>query len=219
MASAKTDNLQRKPTFRQRCTAAQSQTYCKNRFDTSGRMRKLNRLELEFAESVMALLGPGSSVLDAPCGSGRFFEIFSPAEQYTMLDYNPEMLKVISDRYGQNNNLKLVQGDIVDLPFEDGSFDLVFSMRLLHHVGGHELRRQILGQLARVSKRYVALSFYDKRSFRYFKRVALGKRPSGNSIALGQFVKTAQSVGLKLIRKAPKFSWVEQQRLLLFEKI
>lgn len=152
MATAKTYNWQDKTSFRRTGTSAESQTYCDNRFDTSRRMRKLNRLELEFAESVMGLLGPDSSVLDAPCGNGRFFEIFSPAKRYAMLDYNPEMLKVISDRYGGNNNLELVQGDIVDLPFEDSSFDLVFSMRLLHHIGDDELRRRILGQLARVSK-------------------------------------------------------------------
>jgi SAM-dependent methyltransferase len=192
--------------------------YCEKRFEGSRRQRRLNRRELDFAQDVMDLAGPDSSVLDAPCGSGRFFHIFSKARKLTMLDYSEAMIKVVQDRYGQDKALNLVQGDIAALPFEDQSFDLVFSMRLLHHVGDDDLRWQIIAQLARVSRRYVALSVYSKNSLRYIRRRLLGKRPSGFSVSLGDFIAEAAQAGLKLRRKYPAVSFVEQQRMLLFAK-
>jgi ubiquinone/menaquinone biosynthesis C-methylase UbiE len=156
--------------------------------------------------------------LDVPCGSGRFYPIFRAARQVTMVDYNPEMLAVVEATYGPEGRFDLVQGDICDLPFPDGRFDLVFSMRLLHHVGDEELRRRIIGELTRVSRRYVALSLYSKHTLRYFKRRLLGKRPGGHSVALGAFIAQAAQANLRLRRKYPAISLIEQQRMLLFEK-
>lgn len=219
MKASWSDNWQEKSTFRKTATLGHASQYCEHRFDGSRRMRRLNRCEFDFARSLMDLVGPDASVLDVPCGTGRFFEVFCGARRYAMLDYNEAMLTVIRDRFRGRRELELVQGDIVNMSFEDGAFDLAFCMRLLHHIGDESICRQIMAELARVSRRYVGVSVYDKHTFRYFKRVALGRRPSGNSVVLGQFVAMAGQLGLRLVRKMPRFSWIEQQRMLLFEKL
>ena len=193
-------------------------TYCDRRFDSSGRMRRLNRRELGFARSTLELVSERSVILDAPCGSGRFFEIFSKAKQLTMLDLDAGMLETLQEKFQGNGCLNLVQGNIAALPFAAGSFDLCFCMRLFQHIGDDQLRRWILAQLARVSRRYVATSFYKTHSVRYLKRVIRGKKPSGCSISSGKFIATAADVGLKLLRKVPSISFVEQQQMVLFEK-
>lgn len=181
-------------------------------------MRKLNRLEMEFAQSVMEKAGPDAGILDAPCGSGRFFHMFSASKDLTMLDFDQEMLKVVQDTYGGDRKLNLIQGDITDMPFEDNRFDLVFSMRLFHHVDDDEIRRRIMAELTRVSRRYVAVSVYSRHTLRYWRRRILGKRPSGYSVILTEFINEAGKIGLGLVSKYPAVSFIEQQRMLLFEK-
>ena len=173
---------------------------------------------MKFARSVVELVSAQASILDAPCGSGRFFKILSKAKQLTMLDLNPAMLETLQENFHEKGSLDLVNGDVAKLPFEDGSFDLCFCMRLFHHIGDEHLRRQILGQLARVSRKYVATSFYKTHSVRYLRRVILGKKPSGKSVSTNKFLATAQSVGLKLVRKVPVVSFIEQQQMVLLEK-
>jgi SAM-dependent methyltransferase len=205
--------------FRKRGSPQEVSGYCQRRFETSRRLRRLHKSELAFARLLMDLIGPGRSILDVPCGPGRFYEVFSGAAEVTMVDYDPEALKVVQAAHGQDRRLRILQGDIACLPFSDGSFDLVFSMRLLHHIGDEALRRQVVAELARVSRRYVALSLYSKHTFRYMKRRLFGMRPSGNSVALGRFIAEARRMGLRLLRKYPAVSLIEQQRMLLFEKV
>ncbi len=76
-------------------------------------------------------------ILDVPVGTAVF-----TAEKYGRmknvqiigLDYSQEMLDIA--QFGMNetklSNLRLVRGDVGDLPFEDNSFDCVLSMNGFH---------------------------------------------------------------------------------------
>jgi SAM-dependent methyltransferase len=46
-----------------------------------------------------------------------------------------------------------VQGDALNLPFEDGSFDVVFSNAVIEHVGGRERQRRFVSEALRVGRR------------------------------------------------------------------
>jgi hypothetical protein len=80
------------------------------------------------------------------------------------------------------------------------------------------MRQKMIGELARVSRKYVALSVYSIYSLRYLRRRILGKKPSGQSVSLDKFIMEAKSAGLTLMCKVPRISLIEQQRLLLFKK-
>jgi ubiquinone/menaquinone biosynthesis C-methylase UbiE len=194
-------------------------TYTDKRF-SSKRMQRLDRIEQDFASSLLPLLPVSPSILDAPCGSGRFHGVFAPAAGHsTMLDFSPDMLAQVRQRYTADSKLELRQGDVTTLPFPDATFDLCFCMRLFHHMLDDPTRLKALSELARVSRRYVAMSFYDSRSFRYLRRVMLGKRPSGVSIPMPHMLQLARQAGLGLVRKVPSISFIEQQRMLLLEKV
>jgi ubiquinone/menaquinone biosynthesis C-methylase UbiE len=69
-------------------------------------------------------------VLDIGCGSGLFAEEFARRGlAVTGLDANPEMLTV-ARQFAPSANFQ--EGTAEKLPFEDGSFDLVFMGLLLH---------------------------------------------------------------------------------------
>lgn len=74
----------------------------------------------------------GRRVLDAGCGHGRYLEAFADlGAEVVGVDVGdgPEIAGVPLDR----ENLSVVQGSVLDLPFRDGVFDLAFCDGVIHH--------------------------------------------------------------------------------------
>lgn len=192
--------------------------YEDKRFTRSKRMQLLNAMEMQFAQRAMDLVGPEGSVLDMPCGSGRFFEIFSPAKELYLFDYSAAMLDQLVIRHPEAKTRDLRAADILAIPLEDNSVDLAFCMRLFHHMEEADTRRTALRELSRISKRYVAFSYYSTRNWRYLKKRLRGKQPSRNPVRTQEILSEAHVCGLKLLEKHVSRGWIEQQRCLLFEK-
>jgi len=81
--------------------------------------------EVEMLEVLRSILRPDFDVLDAGCGTGalsRKLFAMEPKARLTMLDLTPAMLEQAADIPGEH-----IQGDVMALPFEDETFDLVTS--------------------------------------------------------------------------------------------
>jgi hypothetical protein len=192
--------------------------YVDGRFNTSSRMRRLGETELEFARKLMALVGPEATIADIPCGSGRFLPILSGARELLMIDRSEKMLNAARKQNSIPEHVTLSLGDATDLSVADGSVDLAFCMRLFQHFEGSEMRQTVLRELVRISRRYVALSFYCTGSWRYWRRAIRGKKSAGYPIPMGTMLAEAEACGLRLEWRHPRFQLIEQQRLLLFSK-
>ncbi|MBQ9816493.1 MAG: methyltransferase domain-containing protein [Proteobacteria bacterium] len=76
-------------------------------------------------------------LLDVPVGTAVFtyrkYKRLKNAD-ITCLDYSEDMLTQAKTRFETNHirNIKAIQGDICNLPFEDHSFDIVLSMNGFH---------------------------------------------------------------------------------------
>ncbi len=87
------------------------------------------------AGALCALLPDACSILDIGCGTGDMLRIFSakrPRAKLTGLDFSPNMLRVAEDRCRGIPLLALRQGNAMDLPFSDASFDgacISFALR------------------------------------------------------------------------------------------
>lgn len=84
-------------------------------------------------ENLKAALGlEGKRVLEVGAGTGRDSETLSRlgAESWT-LDYSEESLRLMADNIGAP--VRIVCGNAFSLPFESGSFDVVFHQGLLEH--------------------------------------------------------------------------------------
>ncbi len=97
------------------------------------RLRDRERVERLAVERVVAIClehGPISSVLDVGTGTGLFAEEFSKrGRQVAGLDVNPEMLAE-ARRFVPEAEFQ--EGTVEALPFDDGSFELVFLGLVLH---------------------------------------------------------------------------------------
>jgi ubiquinone/menaquinone biosynthesis C-methylase UbiE len=93
---------------------------------------------------------PRGRGLDVGCGTGVLARQLAAAGlEMTGLDPSEGMLAVAREH---SPAVELVQGSGTDLPFEDGSFDLVVTVATLHHIAAPDAVRATLGELARVVK-------------------------------------------------------------------
>lgn len=118
------------------------------RFDPSGAGGTLidseHRARYHFGAQVVA----GKDVLDASCGIGYGLEILSRAgaKAVTGVDISAEAIAVAKERFGEFA-AALAEADLRELPFEDGSFDVVVSFETIEHV---EEPEKALAELHRV---------------------------------------------------------------------
>ncbi len=86
--------------------------------------------------SLVAQQPAGSHVLDVPCGGGLAFSGLQANHQlhYKALDFSPTMLARAKDKALSlgHSDIEFIQGDVTQLPFEDGSFDLVMTYNGIH---------------------------------------------------------------------------------------
>ena len=81
-------------------------------------------------------LSPDDVVLDVACGAGHVAEELAPqVRQVVGIDLTPELLALGAGRLHDAGvrNVLLQHGDAADLPFVDGSFDVVVCRVALHH--------------------------------------------------------------------------------------
>lgn len=101
-------------------------------------------------------------ILDAGCGSGRAtielskvangqivaLDLFDPKSESIS---NRELLKKNLKIAGRTDKVRIVQGDVTDLEFEDNTFDAAISVLLVNNLGKAKLKG--LKELYRVLKR------------------------------------------------------------------
>ena len=98
-------------------------------YDSANRRISLGahlRWKKSAVKSMTASLPEGAALLDIGCGTGDMLRIFSelcPASALTGLDFSPNMLKAAEANLRDVPNLTLQQGNALDLPFPDASFD------------------------------------------------------------------------------------------------
>ncbi len=73
-------------------------------------------------------------ILDVPVGTGVFvYEKYNKIKNadITCLDYSEDMLNIAGARMS-GGDIALMQGDVGNLPFQDETFDIIFSMNGFH---------------------------------------------------------------------------------------
>ena len=119
----------------------------------------VNSAEKERIEETIKIIpAETQTILDVGCGNGIFVNTLISTfpdrfEKVVALDTSEEAL-----RYVKSCKLK---GSIVNLPFEDKSFDLVTSTEVLEHLSYQGYKKGI-SELQRISKKYIVISVLSK---------------------------------------------------------
>ncbi|MGD1002536.1 MAG: class I SAM-dependent methyltransferase [Candidatus Brocadiia bacterium] len=100
---------------------------------------------------------PGRRALDVGCGTGMLMAALKPYGSVVGVDSSEGMIAVLR-REGRG---EAVVAPVDRLPFEDGSFDVVFCVAVLHHVAEPEKVRRAIHEMVRVARPGGALVIWD----------------------------------------------------------
>jgi len=135
--------------------------------DPSGYHALLDDLEIELVERY----GAGKDVLECGCGTGLILDrVKRFARRAVGIDLSPGMLALAQER-----GLDVHEGSVTALPFEDATFDVTCSFKVLAHVPDIG---KALGEMTRVTRPggIILAEFYNPWSFRgVAKRVYAGR--------------------------------------------
>jgi SAM-dependent methyltransferase len=158
------------------------------------------------------------SILDVGCGEGFTLNRLSEnniGKRLEGVEYNKKAIELGQKTYP---NIKIKQGDIYHLPYENNSIDLVLCTEVLEHIDDPQ---KGLRELIRVSKKYLVVSVPNEPLF-MLAQLLRGKNWSrlGNDIehiqhwTFWQFEKFVKKENVRILESRHPFAWT----MLLLEK-
>lgn len=159
--------------FSKKYTAEHSKQYYEKH--TSGFWRNLsNNREISIARKALKMAGNPRSVLDLPCGAGRFWDLLAeePNRELYAADNSEHMLEIAREVRAPEvaRRFTTFQASAFDIPKPDNFVDNIFCMRLLHHIGEHADRLKMLREFHRVAKDSVVFSLWVDGNFKAMRR-------------------------------------------------
>lgn len=169
-----------------------------------------------------APLRPGR-VLDMPCGYGRFSGLLGETgARRVSSDFSRAMVAQALRRPDSADAAGAVADAKKGLPFADGAFGLVFSVRFFHHLREAEHRRAVLGELARVTSAWAVVSYYRlnplHRWQRALRRAVKRGRTRISMIPASEFREEAERAGFRVTRSRALFPGLHAQCFVLLRK-
>jgi SAM-dependent methyltransferase len=197
-------------------------SYDRERFSSiAGRV--FQNAEIKTLGKLVRHLPTNASLLDVPCGTGRIAQVLLDwGFRVTAADISEEMIQVARGRIANSGGrLSASRGSADALPFGDGSFDAVLSIRFLPHIDT-DLRRRMLKEMARVSRRWIFFSnsfssgWYKGR--RAVKRRLGHQAPTRYPVSESEIREDLRCANLKEIARFWTFRFVSEELLVLCEK-
>jgi pseudaminic acid biosynthesis-associated methylase len=138
-----------------------------------------------------------SRVLEVGCNRGHnllaLSELFGEDREVIGIEPNPYAVELAR---ASSSKVAILRGNIFDLPFKAGSFDLVFTVGVLIHIPLESLQAAML-ELARVSSRYLLAAEYFAE-----KETAISYRGSSDLLWKRDFLRHFQEClpGITVLR-------------------
>ena len=176
-------------------------------FHRLGSRRRQRRDEREWETLVAALAETEGirTLLDLPCGTGRFTgRLARRGYEVVAGDISMEMMRVArSKSNGERGVAGYAQADAEALPFRDDSLDCVVCARFLFHVDA-PTRVELLREMARVSRRWLIVDYRHRYTVDYLvwrlKRLVGLTREPLDRVTRKQLEEEFRNAGISLLR-------------------
>lgn len=131
--------------------------------------------------ALQKLLPPvGRRIVEIGAGAGRLADLYRHYEEVYLVDYARSQLAQARTSWGNDPRFTFVQADIYDLPFGDGYFDAVVTVRVLHHLKALGPAFDSIRRILRPGGVFVT-EFASKRNLKAMARFLLQRaRPGEN---------------------------------------
>ncbi len=175
-------------------------------------------------KTLQRFAGGSLCALDLPCGYGRFSRLLLDKGFYLVSsDLSFHMVKRAMER---NPGPALLSGVVADakqgLPFKNGAFNIVLSMRFFHHLHQKQDRERILKEFSRVCSDWLILSYYQRNRLhslqRKLRRRIKKSKTEIKVISRQEFYEEVEASGFKVARVFPLFRGFHSQHVALIKK-
>ena len=168
------------------------------------------------------------SAIDVACGIGNFtFELVkhNQIKKILGIDFLKETFNIARKTEKKFANITFMQGDLLNLPFFDRSFDLTVCINTLHHIHENDFSKAI-GELARITNSYVMLEIRNKNYILipFINKIVLQKLYRDLPIYSCSISEINDLMGknrfkLKIIRGNSSLSWACWRLVLVYKRI
>jgi len=199
------------------------------RMHRSSWLRRLSSWrELRLGRRALRLAGDPDSVLDLPCGTGRFWPMLArtPARRLLAGDASPEMLAVARATAPPAllARFEVAPMNAFALPLADASVAHVFCMRLLHHFAAAEDRLRLLREIHRVAGTGATVSVWVDGNLQSWRRRRQQARRSAdhppNRVVVPRAVIEAEfaAAGFRVRQRLDALPGIGKRRLYVLDK-
>lgn len=185
--------------------------------------------EVSLARRALALAGDPDSILDMPCGAGRFWPMLARTSARRLLagDNSPAMLAAAVAGAAPETRARFEASpmDAFALPLADAAVDHVLCMRLLHHFAAPADRLRILREIHRVARRGATISVWVDGNLQARRRRHQEARRAPacppNRIIVDRAVIEAElaEAGFRIRKRLDTLRWIGKRRLYVLDKV
>ncbi|WDT76137.1 MAG: methyltransferase domain-containing protein [Candidatus Manganitrophus sp.] len=172
----------------------------------------------------LAFLEPGSTIIDLPCGTGRFGAFLSGLGfRWIGSDISAQMMAKSQEKVkGNDRVLGHIRSDAEVLPFRDKSVDCFLSIRFLPHLPP-DVKQNALKEMARVSRQWLIIDHTYRNPYKAFWRnigTKIGVGSGGKKrLTKEEVFQEIERAGLRIHRVFPVSRLFSDNMLLLCSKI
>ncbi len=196
--------------------------YYLNRPCYSGLLGALQKYKEKVVISkILNFIESGCTILDCPCGNGRWFKTLAKkSDSIIGIDLSENMLKVaaLNGKILEyiNKHVKIQKGDAEKLPLEDNSVDYIFSFALMKHLPD-PIKYKVLSEFTRVCRKGIICSFALFTPIA-FTRWKIKKDPESYSLWKSKLIDMVREIGLEIRAISRIMPVVGLECVVYFEK-
>jgi ubiquinone/menaquinone biosynthesis C-methylase UbiE len=168
-----------------------------------------------------------SSVIDIACGMGNLIIELSKHNNFKRIvgiDFLKETFSIAWKSESIFGNISFLQGDLINLPFNNQSFDFSICINTLHHIHNKDFNRAI-NELTRITKHYLMIEIRNKDCIflPWFNQIIMQKVYSDLPIycnSVQDITSLMENNGfiLKIIRGKRKLSMASWRLVLVYKR-
>ena len=181
-----------------------------------------DRAEQRLVQRALHHLPSGGSVLDAPCGNGRMTALLARARfQATGVDLSDGTLAISREEVEKEGLVTIfLKRDLEALDFPDKHFDGTLCFRFFHHLPTDEIRTRVIGELCRVTRKAILISYMNPWSPTMLKRrlrhLLGGKKSKQHATNLTELKAFFETRGFRLCDELAQRRFVRSLHLACF---
>lgn len=112
------------------------------------------RYRVEFPRIIDAfrIIGKQATVFDGGAGGGQMLRMVHKAgfcEQGVGLEYDEDLHRILTANFVSLSGFQAIRGSLLDIPFQDSSFDCVMTTQVLEHIEDHQRAASELGRIVK----------------------------------------------------------------------